>query len=713
VNTTISPRTEQELWDTFFTKENVYEHIREVIRDYPDRNSQVIDAEELGDFDPEFKNHLYMHPLDVLAVGDRVLSKIGGVLHQTAVNLTVRIGNVSKRNQVHIRDLRSRDVGFFISIPGIVTKITSVDPRLEIGIFRCVCSHVQKIHQYEEQMTEPFECPENEGGCGRKGSSTKFTLLFDKSTFNDSQKIEIQELHENVKAGAQPQRIRGIISGDIVGDVHPGDEVVLNSVLIAQERRKHHAKSTTFDKVLLVNSIEKDAAKTEDIELTSEDIVKIKHLARTPTIYTRFRDSLCPAIQGMNSIKDALVLQLFGGVGKEYLGTHIRGDIHILLIGDPGTGKSQLLQFMTQVVPRAVFASGQASTKAGLTATAVKDDFGEGRWSLEAGALVLADKGLAAVDELDKMNAEDRSSMHEALEQQKITVNKAGIHAELPARCALIAAANPKNGRFDPYKNIAEEINLPPPLLTRFDVIFPILDKPNRETDSMLAEHIVAAHHNGQIAGMKTVLREEDIDEDVVAHIADLLEMDQEDDTSPDLLDPEFIKKYVAYARKTVIPIFDPDAAEAITKFYVEVRNSKQEDETWVPITPRQLEAIIRLSEASAKVRLSNVIEKSDITRAITIIKAYITGLTGAEGFDFDTVETGVSTPLRKRMTIVQNAITSVSHAIQKRTAPLEGILNRCDPLTPHDVEATLEMLRHYKKIYRTKDGSYGVVSGQ
>jgi len=712
MNVSISTKTEEELWDTFFTQENITEEIREVLRDYPDRNSLFIDAAELVNFDPDLTNQIYMNPVNSFQIADAVLSEAGSALHLSGVSLKVRITNVSKEKRMHIRDLRSRNVGFFISVPGIVTKVTSVDPCLEIGVFRCVCGHIQKVPQQGELLVEPFECPENEGGCGKKGNNTKFTLLFDKSTFNDSQKIEIQELHENVKPGAQPQRIRGYAYGDIVGDVYPGDEVVLNSILVTRERRKIHSKSATFDKVLHINSLEKDASKTEDINLTHEDINEIKRHARSPNIYTRFRNSICPAIEGMEAIKNAMVLQLFGGVGKEYYGTHIRGDIHVLLIGDPGTGKSQLLQFMTEVVPRAVLASGQASTKAGLTATAVKDDFGEGRWTLEAGALVLADRGLAAVDELDKMNAEDRSSMHEALEQQKITINKAGIHAELPARCALIAAANPQSGRFDPYKNIAEEINLPPPLLTRFDVIFPIQDKPCREIDTLLAEHIVGAHYTGQKEGMMKVLREEDIDEDVVDHIEVLLGADEEEDDTPkDIFDPEFIKKYVSYARKTVVPIFSPEAKETIKKFYVEVRNSKQNDEKWVPITPRQLEALIRLSEASAKVRLCNVIEKADIDRAINVIKSYIEGLTGSEGFDFDAVETGVSTPLRERMNIVLESIKSVSHAIQKRTAPLQGIIERCDSLTGNDVEATLEILMHYKKIYRTKDGNYGVVS--
>jgi len=230
------------------------------------------------------------------------------------------------------------------------------------------------------------------------------------------------------------------------------------------------------------------------MDITGEDKEEIVRLSSSEGIYEKMVASIAPSIYGYDQEKLSMILQLFSGVTKQLPdGSRIRGDLHMLLIGDPGTGKSQMLAYIENIAPRAVYTSGKGSSSAGLTAAAVRDDFGDGQqWSLEAGALVLADRGIAAIDELDKMRPEDRSAMHEALEQQKISVSKAGINATLKSRCSLLGAANPKYGRFDQYEPISEQIDLEPALISRFDLIFTVTDTPTRKRPQPCRTH----HHD-------------------------------------------------------------------------------------------------------------------------------------------------------------------------------------------------------------------------
>jgi len=274
--------------------------------------------------------------------------------------------------------------------------------------------------------------------------------------------------------------------------------MILNGILKAGMKRSGGGKSTLFDIFLNVNSIEIADKDYDEIDITLEEEEEIKQLARDPEIYTKIIASIAPSIYGMKTEKEVVALQLFGGVSKKMSdGTCIRGDIHVLLVGDPGTAKSQILRYVSEIAPRAVYASGQSATKAGLTATAVKDEFGEGRWTLEAGALVLADKGIACIDEMDKMNKEDRSAMHEAMEQQRVSVAKAGIMATLHCRCSLLAAANPKIGKFEDYTPIPKQIDMPASLLSRFDVIFPVHDTPGDTEDKERTDSILNLHRVG------------------------------------------------------------------------------------------------------------------------------------------------------------------------------------------------------------------------
>ncbi|HEV2231470.1 MAG TPA: minichromosome maintenance protein MCM, partial [Thermoplasmata archaeon] len=362
----------------------------------------------------------------------------------------------------------------------------------------------------------------------------------------------------------------------------------------------------------------------------------IRSFRGDPTIVDKVVLSLAPTIRGMEEEKEAIALQLFGGVEKRHPdGIRVRGDIHVLLVGDPGTAKSQLLRNVAEVAPRGIYTSGKGATAAGLTAAAVKDDFGGGRWMLEAGMLVLADGGIAVVDELDKMTPEDRSAMHEALEQQTVSIAKAGITATLNARCPVLAAANPKWGRFTPERTIAEQIDLPPTLLSRFDVIYSIQDRPEEGRDRFLANRILLSHQEGEAREASFGYAPS-----VASGGAPF---------SPDLL-----KKYIAYARRNIRPVLSADALRTLEDFYVRVRKQGEEPDSPVPITARQLEALVRLSEAAARARLSDVVSVEDAERSTRIVEGFLKRVSTTDGkLDIDLVSTGVSHSQRERVELL------------------------------------------------------------
>jgi len=413
--------------------------------------------------------------------------------------------------------------------------------------------------------------------------------------------------------------------------------------------------------------------------------------------------SIAPTIYGMDIEKEAILLQLFGGLAKELPdGTRIRGDIHTLFVGDPGTAKSQMLNYMSKLAPRSVYASGKASSAAGLTAAAVRDEFGEGQWTLEAGALVLADMGVACIDEIDKMEETDRSSMHQAMEQQEISVAKAGINATLKSRCAILAAANPKLGRFDEFLPMHEQINMPPALISRFDLIFSILDKPNRTKDSDLADHILNTHRAGQM------------NENINHFKKSKLSKKERDSMMKKIvpeLEPEFLRKYVAYSKRNIYPVMKPEALDLIKNYYVDFRNSSEESVTF---TPRQLEAFVRLAEASARLRLSQEVLVDDAKRAIYIIDQYLrrVGMDRETGrFDIDIIATGISHSQHDRMRTIIDIVSRLSSESKEGNAARGDIVREgeIEGLESSKVEDALDRLKRNGQIYEPVHGKYRI----
>ncbi|MBR4225224.1 MAG: minichromosome maintenance protein MCM, partial [Candidatus Methanomethylophilaceae archaeon] len=305
--------------------------------------------------------------------------------------------------KVEIRNLRADHLGKLVAVEGLVRKVTTVKPRMTYALFRCArCNSEIWVEQTGMLMKEPLMCNNPDGSCNKQ--ATRFIEDLAASSYIDTQKVEIQERPEGLRGGSQPERLTGFVEDDIAGLVTPGNSITLNGILRSQEKPDRD-KTTVFETFLDVVSIEFEQHEYEEIQITEEDERQIRAISRDPNLFNNIIKSIAPSIFGMDEQKKAIALQLFGGCHKVMDdGTNIRGDIHILLIGDPGVAKSQILRYMSSLAPWGIYASGKSASAAGLTAAAVRDDFGDGRWTLEAGALVLADKGLACIDELDKMS---------------------------------------------------------------------------------------------------------------------------------------------------------------------------------------------------------------------------------------------------------------------------------------------------------------------
>ncbi len=669
---------------------------------YPDVRSIYIDFVDVEKFDPDLANYTLQNPtLSVKCAEDAIKRMVSHALTNPFIHF--RIKDLPHDSRIEIRKLRAKHLGTFVSVEGLVRKATEVRPRVTLAEFECArCGHRITVEQEGMLFHEPIECSKEEGGCGRGTGSTKFRLLTDPSRFVDTQKIEIQEPPEGLRGGAQPERLVGYIEDDISGRISPGDRVILNGILRSAQKGGQ-VKSTLFEIHLDINSAEEEEKEYEEVLITPEDELKIIEFAESPDAFDRTIASISPTIYGYEQEKEALALQLFGGVSKIMDdGTRIRGDIHIALIGDPGTAKSQILRYMATMAPRGIYTSGKSSSAAGLTAAAVKDEFGEGRWTLEAGALVLADKGLCCIDELDKMNDQDRSSIHESLEQGTISVAKAGITATLQSRCAVLGAANPKYGRFDDSRNIAEQIDLPPALLSRFDAIFTMTDRPDSVQDRKVAAHILKAHRRGEV-------RLHESPEQITA--VDTAEILRDSTGLVPAMDREFLRKYVAYSKR-LTPIMSDEAVRTLEGYYVSIRKLGEGEAASVPITARQLEALIRMSEASARARLSSIVNTDDANRAIKIVEYYLSKVASEGGRrDIDIIATGTSRSQREQIYVLRTLVQQLSD--ERRGVSAEELIQKAGSENiPEDrVRALLKRLSDAGEIYSPQPGYFKLAS--
>ena len=682
-------------WKEFFEDTGMRSHAILLADKYPEEKTLLVQFTHIDSYDPDLASYLLEKPAKSLNAAENVISSLLPA-ERSHVKLHFRIAGLPLDARIEIRNLRSKHLGTFVCVEGLVRKATEVRPRLVDAVFKCARCDVE-LHVLQEGvlLKEPLECSKDAGGCGRAAGSTKFILLPEESSYEDTQKIEIQESPEGLRGGAQPERLEGFLIDDITGKISPGDRVILNGILTGNQRSGPQGKSTLFNIMLQVNSVEYREHEYDEIQITSEDVEKIKEAASKGDIVKEISSSISPTIYGFDIEKEAFALQLFSGVSKSMQdGTKIRGDIHILLVGDPGLAKSQLLSYMSSLAPRGIYTSGKSSTAAGLTAAAVKDEFGEGRWTLEAGALVLADKGIACVDELDKMSDNDRSAMHQIMESQIITVAKAGITATLQARCSILGAANPTYGRFQDEQLIGDQIDMPPALLSRFDLIFILQDKPNSSRDWSIASHILKAHRVGE--RRKLDHTPEGVPDEEVQEESRLVEP---------TFDRDFLRKYISYAKR-VNPILTDDAISLIREEYLRIRKGGEEQGASVPITARQLEAYVRLSEASARGRLCPIVEKQDAERAIRIVGHYLMKL-AKEGsmLDIDRITSDMSHSQRSHATVILEIIRN--NANEAGVVSLDEIMAHASKLKIDETEVRkiIERLQRGGQIHEPRPG--------
>ncbi|MBZ3935520.1 minichromosome maintenance protein MCM [Methanimicrococcus blatticola] len=638
-----------------FLKRYHQDDILELANSYPDKRSLTVNYDKLEVFDRDIARDLMEDPESVILSLEFALKDMDLPTSKNMENAHVRVINIP--NRIPIRDLRSKHLSKFIAIEGMIRRATEVRPRITKAAFKCMrCDTITYVEQPGNKLDEPYSGCENEN-CGKRGP---FKLVIEQSEFIDSQKGQIQESPESLKGGSNPQSIEINFNDDLTGQISPGDRVIVNGILRSVPRALREGKSTFYDLVLDANSIERLDQEYDELDITAEEEEQILELSRDPEVYDKIVASIAPTIYGNEHVKRALMYQLFSGVVKQFPdGTRTRGDIHVILVGDPGVAKSQLLRYIVKLSPRGVFASGKSASASGLTAAAVKDDMGDGRWTIEGGALVMADMGIAAVDEMDKMRDEDKSSLHEAMEQQTISIAKAGIIATLKSRCALLGAANPVYGRFNRYESLADQIDMPPALLSRFDLIFLLLDVPESQMDTKIAEHVLQTHYAGELMQHKNNISSSDITQEYIDS--------QMTNVIPEI-DPDLLRKYVAYSRRNVYPIMDDDARMHLVDFYTSLRKQGEGKNTPIPVTARQLEALIRLAEASARVRLSNRVTMDDAIRTTDITMECLknVGIDPTTGMlDASIINSGVSQSQRDKIGVVKDIIRTISERSQ------------------------------------------------
>jgi replicative DNA helicase Mcm len=591
--------------------------------------SFTVDFDELLASEPKLAQQLMDKPDEYLEYANRAAKAQLQIEEpeyaEEIVNVTVRFQGLPEATPLRI--LGSKHIGKFVMLEGIVVRASPARPMVMDAAFKCKwCGAMSHVAQSGPFLTAPLACSAPE--CRRKSS---FDFIQEESTFIDSQDVRIQERPEDLPPGQLPRWLDiKLLERDLVDAARPGDHISVVGVTRAVAARLPKVgQLRSFTLHLDTNHIDVESKEPEKVLITPEEEKKIRELSKNPDIHNMILHSLAPSVYGYEHLKEAIMYLLFGGTAKHFPDITIRGDLNVLIVGDPGTAKSQLLQYVAKIAPRGLYTSGRGTTAAGLTAAVLRDK--TGGMTLEAGALVLADKGVAAIDEMDKMRTEDRVAIHEVMEQQTVSVAKGGIVATLNARTSILAAANPTLGRYDAYRTVSENISLPVTILSRFDLIFVLRDVPEAVKDEQMTEHILDLHRRGSVPTEAPI-------------------------------DSELFRKYVSYA-KNIKPTLTQDALDCLKDFYLRMRSASETEGTPVAITARQLESLVRISEARARIALRDKVTLEDAESAIEIMKISLEQVgidMSSQKFDIDIIMTGKPKSLRDRLSIILGLITTM-----------------------------------------------------
>lgn len=605
-----------------------------------------IDCNNLYEYDRELYMQLIAYPQELIPIFDLVINDLAADSLGMDPQSRIQVRTFNLRERKHMRDLNPQDIDQMISVRGMISRTSGVIPDLKQAFFQCgQCgASAEPVFIDRGRIDEPQVCTTCEA---------KFTmrLIHNRCVFANKQLVRMQETPDAIPEGETPHSVSMCVFDDLVDVGKPGDRVEITGIFRAVPVRVSSGQRTvkslykTYIDVIHVRKDEKsrigvdsnpEQSREFQIDFAENDETTarlaqkeraIRDIAGSPNVYERLMRSVAPNIFGLDDVKRGILCQLFGGTNKDIPGTasgRLRGDINILLCGDPGVSKSQLLGYVHKLAPRGIYTSGRGSSAVGLTAYVTKDPETK-EHVLESGALVLSDKGVCCIDEFDKMSDNARSMLHEVMEQQTVSVAKAGIICTLNARTSILASANPVGSRYNPSMSVIENLQLPPTLLSRFDLIYLLLDRADEQSDRKLARHLVSLHFS----------REE-------------TEPAQAQDQ---LIAPEMLADYIQFARANVNPILGDDAAEDLKNGYVELRRLGGSRNV-ITATPRQLESLIRLSESLARMKLRDVVGRDDVQEAIRLMNVALqqsatdktTGL-----IDMDNIMTGLSALGRRR----------------------------------------------------------------
>lgn len=657
-----------------FTYASEIDHI---VNTYSKKNMSLnVDYMDLHRFDDEWAEGIIENPEQVLPVAEAAIYELCPADAKCAIRFRP-YHFLEKSNLFDVKDIP----GKLVSVEAMVRTVRQKKKMCTRSIFRCgKCGNDMQVFQEDpREWREPFACG-NES-CGRGPNQTTFKFIPNESEFLDLEIDAIEDMREVVK-GPEPYQYEAIMSEDLCQKIVPGQRVVITGIVRLRQKTQGREKFPLFEPYLWAVSIESLDERYDLIVLSNDDIEEIKAFARKPTVFEDMRKMIAPFIFGLDDIKMAIALQLFGGVEKsDGKGYRVRSDIHILLIGDPGAGKSQILKHVATISPRGIYCSGKSASGAGLTAACSKE--GDGGWIIIAGALAIADRGQCNIDEIDKMGDDDRGSIHEAMEQQTISVTKVA-KAQLFCRCSILAAANPKGGRFDDHKPLIQQVDMDPVLLSRFGLIYVLTDDVDENIDGAKAEYIM--NYAQDLAKVSTGMMSPEI-RDAQQRLKLPMTYD-------------FLKKYIAYAKQNVLPVISDDVKNAIRDYYVLQRQEGAKDamegeHRRVTMTTRQIEDLTRLTEASARLRLSDVATMEDVDRAIMIHQSCVSKIAKdpAGKLDIDLITTGISARGRDMASTMIDIIAKESRNY-KAGVPEEELIQFCVSNNIFSDERAREILR-------------------
>ncbi|CAI5767388.1 DNA replication licensing factor MCM2 [Podarcis lilfordi] len=607
----VAPRLE--IYHRFknFLKTHVDDHGHNVFKERisdmckENRESLVVNYEDLAAREHVLAYFLPEAPAEMLKIFDEAAKEVVLAMYpkydRIAKEIHVRISHLPLVEE--LRSLRQLHLNQLIRTSGVVTSCTGVLPQLSMVKYNCTkCSFILgPFTQSQNQEVKPGSCPE----CQSVGP---FEINMEETVYQNYQRIKIQESPGKVAAGRLPRSKDAILLADLVDSCKPGDEIELTGIYHNNYDGSLNTANgfPVFATVILANHIAKKDNKVAVGELTDEDMKVIVGLSKDEQIGEKIFASIAPSIYGHEDIKRGLALALFGGEPKNPGGKHkVRGDINVLLCGDPGTAKSQFLKYVEKASSRAIFTTGQGASAVGLTAYVQRHPVSK-EWTLEAGALVLADRGVCLIDEFDKMTDQDRTSIHEAMEQQSISISKAGIVTSLQARCTIIAAANPIGGRYDPSLTFSENVDLTEPIISRFDILCVVRDTVDPVQDEMLARFVVGSH-----------IKHHPNSKDVANGDSQEIVLPNTYGVEP--IPQEILKKYIIYAKEKVHPKLNQMDQDKVARMYSELRKESMATGS-IPITVRHIESMIRMAEAHARMHLRDYVVEDDVNMAIRVM---------------------------------------------------------------------------------------------